>query len=181
MEPLGGRRVPAEQCTALSKQSGERCRNRVQGGGVCRFHGGASPRARKAREARIVEMRRTALYPNAETRTPYEALRAAGASLDAALQGLEQLARDGGVLTAELVRELRAQAEASGRLQKAILDTGIAETNTKIAEHMADHMLRFMDAVFADVGFTPEQIRDTVNPIVSKHLKALAAIETQRY
>ncbi|QIK82647.1 hypothetical protein [Sanguibacter sp. HDW7] len=101
--------------------------------------------------------------------------------MDAALQGLEQLARDGGVLTAELVRELRAQAEASGRLQKAILDTGIAEKNTMIAEQMADQMVRVMDAVFADVGFTPEQMRDTVNPIVSKHLTALAAIETRRY
>lgn len=173
--------MPAEQCTALSKQTGERCRNRVQGGGVCRFHGGASPRARKAREARIVEMRRTALYPNAETRTPYEALRAAGASLDAALQGLEQLARDGGVLTAELVRELRAQAEASGRLQKAILDSGIAEKRTAITEHLANIMIRFIDDVFADVGFTPEQMRDTVNPIVSKHLKALAQTEVTQY
>lgn len=85
------------------------------------------------------------------------------------------------MLTAELVRDLRAQAEASGRLQKAILDSGIAEKNTKIAEQMADQMLRVMDAVFADVGFTPEQMRDTVNPIISKHIKALAQTEVAQY
>lgn len=180
MEPLGGSRVPAEQCTALSKQSGERCRNRVQGGGVCRFHGGASPRARAAREARIIEKRRTMLFPEAVARNPVEALRAAGETLDVALQGLERLARDGGVLTIEIVRELRAQAESSGRLQKLILDAGIEERKSAIAEQLAGQVEGLLHRVFADLQLTPDQ-EQRVNPIVSRHLRALAGVKVPEY
>lgn len=180
VEPLGGPRVPAEQCTAMSKQSGERCRNRVQGGGVCRFHGGASPRARAAREARILEKRRTMLYPASEQRTPAEALRAAGESLDAALQGLEQLARDGGMLTVELVREIRSQAESSARTQKLILDAKIEQRRSALAERLATEVEVLLKGVFEDLEFTPEQMR-RVNPIVARRLRALAKVELPEY
>lgn len=165
----------------MSKQSGERCKNRVQGGGVCRFHGGASPRARAAREARILEKRRTMLYPASEQRTPVEALRAAGETLDAALQGLEQLARDGGMLTVELVREIRSQAESSARTQKLILDAKIEGRRPAIAERVAEAVVRTLDGVFQDLGFTAQEMRDRVNPVVANRLRLLAGAEVPEY
>jgi len=50
------------RCTATSKQSGDRCRNKaIPGGNVCRFHGGDAPQVRAAALARIVEARDLAL------------------------------------------------------------------------------------------------------------------------
>ncbi|MFI5729172.1 hypothetical protein ACIA49_03560 [Kribbella sp. NPDC051587] len=46
--PLG------DQCTATSKATGNRCRRRVIGGGVCIVHGGRAPRVAAKRQERIV-------------------------------------------------------------------------------------------------------------------------------
>lgn len=47
--------VPVEQCTARSKQTGERCKRKVRGGGVCHYHGGAARQVRAKREQRVAE------------------------------------------------------------------------------------------------------------------------------
>lgn len=51
--PRKGRVAPVEQCTARSKQTGERCKRRVRGGGVCRYHGGAASQVKAMREQRV--------------------------------------------------------------------------------------------------------------------------------
>jgi len=49
---------PKYQCTANSKQSGERCRRRaIPGGTVCKMHGGRAPQTVKAAERRVVTER----------------------------------------------------------------------------------------------------------------------------
>lgn len=54
--------VETTQCTATSKQTGQRCRNKaIPGGTVCRFHGGNAPQVRAAALARITEARDLAL------------------------------------------------------------------------------------------------------------------------
>jgi len=46
------------KCTATSKTTGDRCRQpAIQGGAVCRFHGGSSPQVKAAAAARIEEVR----------------------------------------------------------------------------------------------------------------------------
>lgn len=42
-----------EQCTARSKQSQQRCKRLVVGGGVCVMHGGAAPQVKAARLQRV--------------------------------------------------------------------------------------------------------------------------------
>jgi hypothetical protein len=44
------------RCTAVSSQSGERCRNRpIRGGLVCSTHGGSAPQVRAAAAVRVVQ------------------------------------------------------------------------------------------------------------------------------
>lgn len=46
------------QCTAHSKQSGNRCKNApIPGGRVCRFHGGAAPQVKAKAAERLKELR----------------------------------------------------------------------------------------------------------------------------
>ena len=46
------------RCTAISKQSGDRCKRApVVGGNVCHYHGGAAPQVRAKADQRIIEQR----------------------------------------------------------------------------------------------------------------------------
>lgn len=52
----------APQCTARSKQTGERCKQRpVKGGTVCRFHGGKAPQVAAAAAQRELESKASEL------------------------------------------------------------------------------------------------------------------------
>ena len=45
------------QCTAMSKQSGERCKSSaIPGGAVCLIHGGSAPAVKLAAQRRLLEM-----------------------------------------------------------------------------------------------------------------------------
>jgi hypothetical protein len=47
----------APRCSAKSKQTGERCKQRpIPGGTVCRFHGGAAPQVEAAADALVAEL-----------------------------------------------------------------------------------------------------------------------------
>ena len=50
------------QCTAKSKQSGERCRRApIRGGNVCSMHGGGSPQAQKSARERLASLAEPAI------------------------------------------------------------------------------------------------------------------------
>lgn len=50
----GGHLMDARQCTAKSKQSGERCKRRpIPGGSVCKIHGGWVPQVKMAAAERL--------------------------------------------------------------------------------------------------------------------------------
>jgi len=56
--PMGGR----PQCTAHSKQTGERCKQRpIPGGRVCHYHGGAIPQVKAAAQERLRAFQEPAL------------------------------------------------------------------------------------------------------------------------
>lgn len=49
--------MEGRQCTATSKQSGERCRRApIKGGTVCKIHGGGSSRVQAAADRRLAEV-----------------------------------------------------------------------------------------------------------------------------
>lgn len=49
--------VARTQCTAKSRQTGERCKNyAIRGGTVCRFHGGATPSVKRKAALRLAAL-----------------------------------------------------------------------------------------------------------------------------
>lgn len=83
--------VRAQQCTAKSKQSGQRCRRAaVPGATVCRVHGGGAPQVRRRAQLRLAELVNPALAQlareliNDTTGTPMSRLRAIENILDRA-------------------------------------------------------------------------------------------------
>lgn len=172
MEDLRRTRPRASQCTATAKSTGVRCGKLVLGGGVCRLHGGKSPNEVAAREARLVQQRATVLG-GAEHRTPAEALMAAGSSLDSGLQAMESLVEAGGVVTADALRELRAQAEASGRMQKLIVDAGIDERRVRISEAQGAQVAVAIRGILDGLHLTSDQQR-LAGEVVPRQLRMLA-------
>lgn len=174
MEDLRRAMPAASQCTATAKSTGARCGKLVLGGGVCRIHGGKSPNAVAAREARLVQAR-AAVLGGREKRTPAEALMAAGSALDAGLQAMADLVEAGGVVTADAIRELRAQADASGRMQKIILDAGIEERRVRISEQQGARIATAIRAILEDLRLSPEQ-QAMVSEVVPRRLREVAAV-----
>lgn len=84
---------PRRQCTANSRQTGNRCRNApIPGGLVCRFHGGALPQVRDQARIRLAALVEPAIETlDTERRnkkaTPTDRIRAANSILDRAGYG----------------------------------------------------------------------------------------------
>lgn len=56
-DPMDGADPMEGQCTATSKQSGERCKRRaIPGGTVCHFHGGAAPQVKAKADERLAAL-----------------------------------------------------------------------------------------------------------------------------
>ncbi len=128
MEP----RVRGTQCTARAKGTGERCKRLVVGGGVCPMHG-RNRHVKANQEARKLRAQ-AAAYGDVVERSPAEALMAAGTALDSGLQALERLATAGGAVDPVVLREIRAAATESGRMQKLIQDAGLDERRLRLEE-----------------------------------------------
>lgn len=120
------------RCTAKAKSTGEQCRRMVVGGGVCPVHG-RNRHVKANQEARKLRAQ-AAAYGDVVERSPEEALMGAGTSLDFVLQSLEQLASTGGAVDPVVLREIRAAATESGRMQKLIQDAGLDERRLRLEE-----------------------------------------------
>jgi hypothetical protein len=82
----------ANQCTATSKTSRNRCTQpAIPGGSVCRYHGGAAPQVKAAAAARLRAMVDPALG------VLEYAMKRRGKNLRGALQAPRRLYRQGGV------------------------------------------------------------------------------------
>jgi len=121
----------AEQCTATSKATGQRCRIRVVGGGPCRLHGGAAPQVRAAREVRILtaEAAREAPKSSADS---VDVLTSAMNDAHSLLQRLK-VNIAGGQLTAADLTALGDWVDRAARISKLVVDAGIEERRVQIA------------------------------------------------
>lgn len=144
----------ASRCTARSKTTGEQCRQKIIGGGVCRYHGGAAPRVAAAREVRA-QLLRSRAYGAVEERSPADALLASSASLDATLQRLEALAGEKGGADPALLREIRSAASESARVAKLVQDAGLDERRQSLAERDQVDIGRVLTLALAAFGVEP--------------------------
>lgn len=170
VDPMGGRR----QCTATSKQSGERCKRRpIPGGTVCTSHGGAAPAVRAAAERRKQEAAATALLeilwdPDAAPVTdPVERLAALAGRTEHALEVIgakvevEGLETAAGLAWTRVMRELRLQLEGLAGL-------GLEDRRVRISEEAGQLLASVVRTVLDRIELTPEQeaLARVVVPVV---------------
>ncbi|MCU1613130.1 MAG: hypothetical protein JWO98_670, partial [Frankiales bacterium] len=113
----------------------ERCRRRVPGGGVCRFHGGAAVQVERRREARlVVAAARTMYSEDFAEREPGEVLLAAVRDVDAIVQQIKRQVERREELTGTDLLALGDWLDRAAKLSKAALDAGVQERQVRLAE-----------------------------------------------
>lgn len=146
----------AEQCTATSKRSGERCLNHVVGGGPCRMHGGNAPQVKLRREARI-------LTAEAALETPVTASDAADVMTSAMNDAHAILQRlkvniANGRLEAPDLAALGGAIDRAARVAKLVHDSGLEERRVQLSEHQGRLVALVIQRVFAEVSSQLEEI-----------------------
>jgi hypothetical protein len=179
----GGPLVPAEQCTARAKSTGQRCTQPVSGGGVCRFHGGAAGQVRRKREARQAAAEAQAMYADRyEPRDAGEALAAAAVNGDQVLRSLQQRIEQAGELEAADLDALGAWMDRVSRLSKAVIDARIEERRTQLSERQGALVADVLRGALADLAgmlaagqiTTVDPAQPAVMRVVATRLRALA-------
>lgn len=132
----------SDRCSARAKATGQRCQRRVVGGGVCYLHGGRSPNARAAREARVLvglarlEGERSG-DPSAavELRDPGQILLEAARDADATLQWLKaKITETGGRLDPVALSVLGDWIDRAQRVSKTVLDAKLDERAARMGK-----------------------------------------------
>lgn len=167
-------RVLSEQCTATSKATGQRCRRRVIGGGVCIMHGGSAPQVRAAREVRI-------LAAEAAMEAPQSAADAADVMTSAMndahslLQRLKVNIADGRITGADL-RALGEWVDRAMRASNLVMNAGLEERRVLISEATAREFLLALERLMDLLSLTPEQRRRVPFELP----KVMASIDAER-
>lgn len=188
--------VPAVQCSATSKRSGERCkRYALPGATVCRTHGAGAPQVREAAGRRVQEIVLRAqaastldkLGVSIET-TPIEALEAmlyeaagAVAVLRAMVNQLPQdrwygdLFHENGSPTGKAVLHVLIvmHAEERDRLAKlaeACAKLGLDQRRLELAEAQVSRLVDAVNAAMADIGM-PKALMDRFRQAIARRLR----------
>lgn len=166
--------VPAEPCTARAKTTGERCRQPVRGGGVCRFHGGKAPQVVRQREARIAAAQAQAMYADTfEPRDAGEALAAAAQNGDQVLRSLQHRMELAGELRAHDLEALGQWMDRVSRLSKAVLDARVDDRRVRISEQQGQLVADVIRGTLTDLGVDARDPR--VVRVLSLRLRQLTA------
>lgn len=142
------------RCSAMSKQTGEQCRQRpVKGGTVCRFHGGAAPQVKAAAEQRQLEAKAeaaiTQLWPGLRNvdpvKDPVDSMARLAASLEQFLDVVGGKVNDlSNYAAGDSMSQLRGElvlwertASMLGRLLDSMARLGIAERHVELEQERA--------------------------------------------
>ena len=149
------------QCVARNKKTGERCKQRVIGGGPCRFHGGAAPQVAAARQARILAGEAALAAQGDPRRDPADALQAAAQDADVIVQRLKRQVRAGDVIDIPSLQVLGDWLDRVSRLSKGVLDARIDERRVELEQVRANMVISSFHASLEDLGLS-EVERDGV-------------------
>lgn len=157
----------ASQCTARSKATGQQCRRRVRGGGVCSVHGGRAPQVRAKREQRI------ALLEAARRgqRSPYEVL-AEGAAIDDELcrRALTEIDADG--ITSDTLAKLIEALDRNARSARSLIDVGFQERAMRISERQGELLAGAVRKILDELNLSPAQ-QSLVGTVVPRVLRSI--------
>jgi|SRR5665811_309683 len=160
----------AEQCSATSKATGQRCQIRVLGGGPCRVHGGAAPQVRAAREARLIAAQALNEAPRS-LRDAADILVATMQDGDTILQHLKsRLAA--GVATGSDFTAIGDWIDRTSRLAKTVHDAKLDERRVHIAEDQGRILAGVIQRVLDLLELDARQLA-LVPVVVPSELRAL--------
>lgn len=165
------------QCTAKSKSTGERCKRRVEGGGVCKFHGGAAPQVAAHREVRLLVAQAQKDAGEGEpvfvSRDPAIALTSALSDSDVVVQKIKGLLENGEGLDGTHIEALGQWLDRVGRLSKLVIDAKLDERKARRDEATARMIGEAIRGVLAEMNLTPEQQR-LIPIVVPRQLRLIA-------
>ena len=184
----------AQQCKAKAKSTGKRCaRYSIEGGTVCRAHGGASKQAKSAAKRRQVEAK--AAQEVAAAADAVLAFRAERA-LENPLDGLARLATEVTAFKDALAarvnaltsiryedmksaEQLRSEValyeralDRTARLLETMVKLDFEKRMVSLNEAQGELVAQVIRAVFADLELTPSQT-ERVPEVVPRHLRLL--------
>lgn len=171
----------SEQCTAHSKRTGERCKKRVIGGGVCPQHGGRAPQVAAKRAARILAGEAALAAAGAEDdirRDPRAALLAAAQDADVILQRLKQQVKSGHIEPA-LLSALGEWIDRSTRVSKVVIDARLDEQLLELERAKAKMVGVAVVAGLDAIGATLEQ-REVFTRVLLSNLRLAQGEEDTR-
>jgi hypothetical protein len=152
-------RPPTKRCPKRSKRTGQQCQARIPvWAAACRWHGGASARARAAAEVRRVQWEAAQRTDDpVVSRNPAEALIAAAQQADVMAQRLQRQLDETGELSPATVAALMEWLRLSAQLAKVCLDTGAAERLDALAERNGNFWAGVVKRLLGKLALSPEQ------------------------
>lgn len=147
--------IPSLQCAGTASTTGQRCKKRAElGTNVCRKHGAAAPQVRRLADERITLAEALVAAPR---RPVWEVLEDTAHYSDVLLRQVVLEVRSQGTVSPELLDRLVQALERANRLSKTVLDAGVAERRTRLAEAQATQMFAVFTRVLNALGLTAEQ------------------------
>ena len=146
--------LPPTKC-GRNTRAGTPCERWVViGTTVCYMHGGASPQALVKAEERVSLAEALA---RGDKRHPWDVMEDTLHVADVLMQQVLLEVRDKGAVSPALLDKVVSAIERANRLSKTVLDAGVAERRTRLAEGQAEQMHRFVTQVLRALNLTPEQ------------------------
>lgn len=167
-------KMRADQCTAMSRGSGERCKRKaIRGGTVCRSHGAQFPVVREAAARRV---RLHQLIQATPMRPPWAVLIDATHKLDVMMQLAQtELAEDESLDARD---RFVMRVKDAAMMARSVIDAGavqmLFEKEVRQGELVANTLVRALSAIEERGGLAEDQL-DAVRAIMRVELEAALA------
>lgn len=147
--------IPPRKCSGTSQTTGGPCdKYAVVGAVVCYKHGAAAPQVKAAAEERVSLAEALA---SGDRRPPWVVMEDTLHIADVLMQQVLLDVREKGTASPQVLDKLVSAIERANRLSKTVLDAGVAERRTRLAEAQATQIYAILSRALNALGLTPEQ------------------------
>ncbi len=171
--------LPPVRCSGHTRQGNQCIRYAVVGASVCWKHGGGAPQVQAKAEERISLAEALA---SGDRRHPWDVMEDTLHVADVLMRQVLLDVKDKGATSPQLLDKLVGAIERANRLSKTVLDAGVAERRTRLAEGQAQQMHAFVHRVLNGLELTPQQkalvphvLRREVEGMLTQDRRAIAA------
>ena len=171
--------LPPIRCAGHCRDGSQCKRYAVIGATVCWRHGAGAPQVRAKAEERITLAEALA---REDPRHPWDVMEDTLHIADVLMRQVLQEVKAKGAVSPQLLDKLISAIERANRLSKTVLDAGVAERRTRLAEGQAQQIHAFVSRVLSGLDLTPAQqalvphlIKREVEGMVVPDRRAIAA------